>query len=194
MGSSRFALRPCLELLCTNMLSEMARRGPSTVICVAMTTCKWEAREESFGCRQDGASAAILRFKVAAANASQDRLLPRDARRLPRDPAPRDTHAFPWEPRDDDGERPVGGVRYGRLKYGHRPPRNTAPPPPDLANNPFGPSNRSETNGSVNLIFNADETSIWMGTWRGSFQVPQKLDIKAAAERNEGAFADEIRK
>lgn len=50
-------------------------------------------------------------------NALQDRLLPRDARPIPGDPAPRDTtHAFPWEPRDDDDERPVGGVRYGRFE------------------------------------------------------------------------------
>jgi hypothetical protein len=30
LGSSRFALRPCLLLLCTNILSETARSGPST--------------------------------------------------------------------------------------------------------------------------------------------------------------------
>lgn len=39
-GSSRFARRPCLELLCTNMLSEMANSGPSTPTCVDITTCK----------------------------------------------------------------------------------------------------------------------------------------------------------
>lgn len=38
--SKRFARRPCFELLCTNMLSEMARRGPSTVTWVAITTWK----------------------------------------------------------------------------------------------------------------------------------------------------------
>lgn len=39
-GSSRFARRPCLELLWTNMLSEMASSGPSTPTCVDITTCK----------------------------------------------------------------------------------------------------------------------------------------------------------
>ena len=33
VGSSRLALRPCLELLWTNMLSETASRGPSTFTC-----------------------------------------------------------------------------------------------------------------------------------------------------------------
>lgn len=37
--SSRLARRPCFELLCTNMLSEMARSGPSTATCVEITTC-----------------------------------------------------------------------------------------------------------------------------------------------------------
>lgn len=40
VGSSLFALRPCFELLCTNMLSEIARRGPSTATCVDITTWK----------------------------------------------------------------------------------------------------------------------------------------------------------
>lgn len=31
LGSSRFALRPCLLLLWTNMLSDIASRGPSTI-------------------------------------------------------------------------------------------------------------------------------------------------------------------
>jgi hypothetical protein len=40
VGSSRFALRPCLELLCTNMLSETAMRLPSTLGMREMTTWK----------------------------------------------------------------------------------------------------------------------------------------------------------
>ena len=39
VGSNRLARRPCLELLCTNMLSETASRGPSTLTCDAITTC-----------------------------------------------------------------------------------------------------------------------------------------------------------
>lgn len=38
-GSSRRALRPCLELLCTNMLSDTARTWPSTLTVVDTTTC-----------------------------------------------------------------------------------------------------------------------------------------------------------
>lgn len=37
-GSSLFALLPCFELLCTNILSEMDKRGPSTLICDEITT------------------------------------------------------------------------------------------------------------------------------------------------------------
>ena len=38
--SLRRVRRPCLELLCTNMLSETASRWPSTLICCDMTTWK----------------------------------------------------------------------------------------------------------------------------------------------------------
>lgn len=37
-GSSRFARRPCFELLWTNMLSDMANKGPSTPTWVEITT------------------------------------------------------------------------------------------------------------------------------------------------------------
>ena len=37
-GSMRRLRRPCFELLCTNMLSDMASSGPSTLICCDMTT------------------------------------------------------------------------------------------------------------------------------------------------------------
>ena len=37
-GSTLLVRLPCLELLCTNMLSDMASSGPSTLICVAKTT------------------------------------------------------------------------------------------------------------------------------------------------------------
>lgn len=37
-ASSRFARRPCFELLCTNIWSEIAINGPSTDTCVAITT------------------------------------------------------------------------------------------------------------------------------------------------------------
>ena len=39
VASSRLARRPCFELLCTNMLSDIAKSGPSTLTCVAITTC-----------------------------------------------------------------------------------------------------------------------------------------------------------
>lgn len=39
-GSRRRVRRPCFELLWTNMLSEMASRGPSVEICVLITTWK----------------------------------------------------------------------------------------------------------------------------------------------------------
>lgn len=39
-GSMRLLRRPCFELLCTNMLSDMASSGPSTLICCDMTTWK----------------------------------------------------------------------------------------------------------------------------------------------------------
>lgn len=39
-GSSLRALRPCLELLCTNMLSDTARTCPSTLTVVDTTTCR----------------------------------------------------------------------------------------------------------------------------------------------------------
>lgn len=42
VGSNRFALRPCLLLLCTNMLSETANSGPSTQTCVDIMTYKQE--------------------------------------------------------------------------------------------------------------------------------------------------------
>lgn len=38
-GSRRRALRPCLELLCTNMLSDTASTCPSTLTVVDTTTC-----------------------------------------------------------------------------------------------------------------------------------------------------------
>lgn len=38
VGSNRFALRPCLLLLWTNILSDTANRGPSTPTCVDMIT------------------------------------------------------------------------------------------------------------------------------------------------------------
>lgn len=39
-GSNRFARLPCFELLCTNILSEIASNGPSTDTWVEITTCK----------------------------------------------------------------------------------------------------------------------------------------------------------
>ena len=39
-GSNRRARRPCLELLCTNILSETARTWPSTFTVVDTTTCR----------------------------------------------------------------------------------------------------------------------------------------------------------
>lgn len=44
-GSSRRARRPCLELLCTNMLSDTARTGPSTLTVLDRTTWK-EGKEK----------------------------------------------------------------------------------------------------------------------------------------------------
>ncbi len=37
--------RPCLELLCTNILSEMASTGPSTLTVVNKTTY-WNAKKD----------------------------------------------------------------------------------------------------------------------------------------------------
>lgn len=37
--SKRLARRPCFELLCTNILSDMANKGPSTLTWVDITTC-----------------------------------------------------------------------------------------------------------------------------------------------------------
>lgn len=106
MGSNRFALLPCLELLCTNMLSEIAKSGPSTETCVAMTTCKSDIFVDRVirTLRQCKCSQpAILRFKVAAAmHRKTDSSLGTLGR--PQGPrTPSNTHAFPWEPRDDDG-------------------------------------------------------------------------------------------
>lgn len=47
-GSNRLARRPCLELLCTNMLSEMANNGPSTLIWVEITTWNKQRRNMVF--------------------------------------------------------------------------------------------------------------------------------------------------
>lgn len=37
--SKRLARLPCFELLCTNILSDIAINGPSTATCVLITTC-----------------------------------------------------------------------------------------------------------------------------------------------------------
>lgn len=39
VASNRLARRPCFELLCTNIWSDIAISGPSTDTCVAITTC-----------------------------------------------------------------------------------------------------------------------------------------------------------
>lgn len=44
--SNRFARLPCFELLCTNILSDIAINGPSTATWVAITTCKIVEKEK----------------------------------------------------------------------------------------------------------------------------------------------------
>lgn len=39
VGSSRLALRPCFELLCTNILSDTVSKGPSIETTVETATC-----------------------------------------------------------------------------------------------------------------------------------------------------------
>lgn len=51
-GSSLRARRPCLELLCTNMLSDTARTGPSTLTVVDRTT--WKEGKEQLEVRGGG--------------------------------------------------------------------------------------------------------------------------------------------
>lgn len=46
-GSSLLVRRPCLELLCTNMLSDTANNGPSILGVVAMATCNIATKQRN---------------------------------------------------------------------------------------------------------------------------------------------------